>query len=61
MKILIDECVPVGLAAVLRERGYECHTVREAGYGRKKNGELLSLAEGHWDVFLIVDTNIKYQ
>ncbi len=61
MKILIDECVPVGLAEALRERGYECDTVREAGYGSKKNGELLGLAEGNWDVFLTVDKNIKYQ
>jgi hypothetical protein len=43
MKILIDECVPAGLAPVLRERGYECDTVRQAGYGSKKNGELLRL------------------
>jgi predicted nuclease of predicted toxin-antitoxin system len=61
MKILIDECVPAGLAPVLRERGYECDTVRQAGYGSKKNGELLRLAEGHWDVFLTIDRNIKFQ
>jgi predicted nuclease of predicted toxin-antitoxin system len=61
MKILIDECVPAGLASVLRERGCECDTVREAGYGSKKNGALLSLAEGNWDVFLTIDRNIKYQ
>jgi predicted nuclease of predicted toxin-antitoxin system len=61
MKILIDECVPAGLSAVLRERGYECVTVREAGYGSKKNGELLKLAEGRWEVLLTVDRNIKFQ
>jgi predicted nuclease of predicted toxin-antitoxin system len=61
MKILIDECVPAGLGAVLRERGYECDTVREAGFGSKKNGELLKLAEGNWNVFLTIDRNIKYQ
>jgi predicted nuclease of predicted toxin-antitoxin system len=51
MKILIDECVPAGLSPVLRERGYECDTVRDAGHGSKENGELLRLAEGNWDVF----------
>jgi predicted nuclease of predicted toxin-antitoxin system len=61
MKILIDECVPAGLSPVLRARGYQCDTVREAGYGSKKNGELLRLAEGNWDAFLTIDTNIKYQ
>jgi hypothetical protein len=35
--------------------------VRRAGYGSKKNGELLSLAEGRWDVLLTSDRRIKYQ
>ena len=41
--------------------GHECETVRRAGYGSKKNGELLSLAEGRWDVLLTSDRRIKYQ
>ncbi len=41
--------------------GHECQTVRRAGYGSKKNGELLDLAEGRWDVLLTSDRNIKYQ
>jgi hypothetical protein len=41
--------------------GYECQTVRKAGFGSKKNGELLMLAEGRWDVLLTDDQNIKYQ
>jgi hypothetical protein len=41
--------------------GHECQTVRRAGYGSKKNGELLMLAEGLWDVLLTSDRNIKYQ
>jgi predicted nuclease of predicted toxin-antitoxin system len=46
MKILIDECLPAALKATLTELGHECETVRRAGYGSKKNGELLMLAEG---------------
>ena len=61
MKILIDECVPAGLSPILRERGYECDTVRDAGYGSKKNGEWLRLVEGNWDEFLTIDKNIKHQ
>src|SRR6266851_2455477 len=61
MKILIDECVPIGLSEALRGRGYECDTVRGAGYGSKKNGELLELAEGKWDVLLTIDKNIRHQ
>jgi len=41
--------------------GHECQTVRRAGYGSKKNGGLLMLAEGRWDVLLTSDRNIKYQ
>jgi hypothetical protein len=41
--------------------GHHCQTVRQAGFASKKNGELLLLAEGHWDVLLTSDRNIKYQ
>src|ERR1051325_9940113 len=61
MRVLIDECHPAALKGTLTELGHECETVRRAGYGAKKNGELLSLAEGRWDVLLTSDRNIKYQ
>ena len=41
--------------------GHETQTVRQAGFGSKKNGELLTLAEGRWDVLLTSDRNIKHQ
>ena len=61
MRILIDECLPAGLRGTLTAMGHECETVRRAGYGSKKNGELLTLAEGRWDVLLTSDRRIKYQ
>ena len=61
MKILIDECLPAGLRRTLAALGHECQTVRKAGLGSKKNGELLRLAEGRRDVLLTDDQNIKYQ
>lgn len=61
MKILIDECLPAAPRGTLAAMGHECETVRRAGYGSKKNGELLSLAEGRWDVLLTSDRRIKYQ
>ena len=61
MKILIDECLPDELKGTLAGMGHECQTVRMAGYGSKKNGELLTLAEGRWEVLLTSDRNIKYQ
>jgi predicted nuclease of predicted toxin-antitoxin system len=61
MKILIDECLPVELKEILSALGHECQTVRQAGLGTKKNGELLALAAGKWDVLLTSDRNIKRQ
>jgi|SRR5580692_223941 predicted nuclease of predicted toxin-antitoxin system len=61
MKILIDECVPAGLKRHLTALGHECKTAQEAGYGSKKNGELLMLAEAKWDVLLTSDRKIRYQ
>jgi predicted nuclease of predicted toxin-antitoxin system len=61
MKILIDEGLPDELKGTLATMGHECQTVRKAGYGSRKNGELLMLAEGRWDVLLTSDRNIKYQ
>jgi predicted nuclease of predicted toxin-antitoxin system len=61
MKILIDECLPAALKSTFTVMGHECETVRRAGYGSKKNGELLSLAEGRWDILLTSDRRIKYQ
>jgi len=61
MRILIDECLPAAMKETLTALGHECETVRRAGYGSKKNGELLTLAEGRWDVLLTSDRNIKHQ
>jgi predicted nuclease of predicted toxin-antitoxin system len=61
MKVLIDECLPAALRGTLSAMGHECETVRRAGYGSKRNGELLSLAEGRWDVLLTSDRRIKHQ
>ena len=61
MKILIDECLPSELKETLTTMGHDCQTVRQAGFGAKKNGELLAIAEGRWEVLLTSDRNIKYQ
>ena len=61
MKILIDECFPAALKENLTALGHQCQTVRQAGFGSKKNGELLTLAEGRWNVLLTSDRNIKNQ
>jgi hypothetical protein len=49
MKILLDECVPWPMHKFLT--GHECFTA-QCGWGGIKNGELLQLAEGQFDLFI---------
>lgn len=42
--------------------GHECHTVPEAGWAGKKNGELLLLAEkSGFEIFLTLDRGMEYE
>lgn len=59
MRILLDECLPRRLTRELV--GHEARTVPEMGWASKQNGELLRLAEAHFDAFLTVDRNLSYQ
>jgi hypothetical protein len=61
MRILPGACVPVALKSNLASLGHECQTVREAGFAGKKNSELLTLAEGRWELLLTPDRKIEYQ
>jgi predicted nuclease of predicted toxin-antitoxin system len=61
MRVLLDECLPVGLREPVASYGHPCDTVVDAGLSGKKNGELLALAEGKWDVLLTGDSNIRHQ
>jgi hypothetical protein len=59
MRVLLDECVPRALRKELR--GHEVSTVAEAGWAGVKNGELLQLAAGRFDLLLTVDRSLEYQ
>ena len=60
MRILLDECIPRKLKKAFLS--YECHSVPDAGWAGKKNGELLALAEeSGYDVFITLDRGIEYQ
>jgi predicted nuclease of predicted toxin-antitoxin system len=61
MKLLLDECLPRKMKFLFSGSGHHCETVREAGFGGKENGELLSLAEGKFDVLITVDKSLKHQ
>jgi hypothetical protein len=41
--------------------GHDVKTAPEMGWASKRNGELLALAVGHFDVFLTADRNLSYQ
>lgn len=59
MKVLLDACVPCPLRKLLP--GHEVKTAQEQGWGLLKNGELLRMAEGAFDVFITTDKRLKYQ
>jgi predicted nuclease of predicted toxin-antitoxin system len=61
MKVLIDECAPRALRRYLVASGHKCSTVQEQGWAGIRNGKLLGLAEGQFDVFVTIDANLRYQ
>lgn len=59
VQILLDECVDRRLASHFT--GHVVRTVPEMGWSGVKNGQLLTLAAGQFDVFLTVDRNLSFQ
>ena len=59
MRILLDECLPVPMRDGLAK--HDCISVGDRGWKGIKNGELLRLAEGQFDLFITADQNIRYQ
>jgi hypothetical protein len=59
MRLLLDECVDRRLGPAII--GHEVHTVPRMGWAGKRNGELLSLAAAHFDVFVTVDRQLPLQ
>ncbi len=59
MKVLLDECIDRRLARDIA--GHEVKTVPQMGWATIKNGELLTLAEKDFEVFVTVDRNLSFQ
>lgn len=59
MRVLLDECVPRRLRHELAR--HDVQTVPQMGWASKKNGELLRLAEGQFDVLVTTDQRLSYQ
>jgi uncharacterized protein DUF5615 len=59
VKVLLDECIDWRL---LRDiTGHDVKTARQMGWATIKNGELLTVASQHFDVFITVDRNLTFQ
>ena len=58
MKLLLDECIDRKLAREFV--GCEVKTVPQMGWAGIKNGQLLTLAEAEFDVFITVDRNLSF-
>jgi Domain of unknown function (DUF5615) len=59
VRVLLDECVDVRLAASLAS--LDVRTVADQGWLGISNGELLALAAAEFDVFVTVDRNLPFQ
>jgi hypothetical protein len=59
VRVLLDECLPRRLKHELI--GHDARTAPEMGWATKRNGELLALAVGQFEVFLTADRNLSYK
>ena len=59
MRIILDECVPSIAKRGLPRRSIV--TVQEMGWAGIKNGALLRLVAGEFDVFITSDKNLRHQ
>lgn len=59
MRILLDECVHAGVRRAFP--GHAVSTVPQMGWGGVKNGTLLTLIVGKFDVFVTIDQKIAHQ
>ena len=59
MRVLLDECLPRKLKSELP--GHEVYTVPEMKWAGVKNGALLRIAAGSFDVLITTDQSLEHQ
>ncbi len=59
MRILLDECVHIGVKAAFS--GHDVKTVTEVGWRSSKDGPLLVFAQEEFDVFVTIDRSLEHQ
>ena len=63
IKIVLDECIPKKLKYRIEELDpdFFAKTTPDLGWASLSNGDLLSLAEKEFDVFITSDKNMSFQ
>jgi hypothetical protein len=59
MRLILDECIDRRLTGDFV--GHDIKTVPQMGWAGIKNGQLLTLVEASFDVFITVDRNLAFQ
>ena len=59
MTIILDECLPRRLVRDLHE--HVVTTVPRQGWASRTNGDLLSLVQGEFDVFITMDRSLEHR
>ena len=59
MRLILDECIDRRLTRDFV--GHDIKTVSQMGWAGIKNGQLLTLVEASFDVFITVDRNLAFQ
>jgi len=59
VRILLDECVHVGVKAAFE--GHSVKSVTELLWRHSKDGPLLAYAQEEFDVFITIDRNLEHQ
>ena len=59
MKLIFDENVPLPLGKYFSN--HILSTIQEEGWAGVDNGEIIELIDGHFDVFILADKNLRYQ
>ena len=59
MRVFVDECIDWRLSRDIA--GHDVKTAHQRGWSGIKNGVLLALVSGKFDVFVTVDRNLAFQ
>lgn len=57
MRFLLDECLPLRLAELLRAAGHDCSHVYDAGLGGQPDDQIMALAERDHRILISADTD----